>query len=238
MKIKLRKEIHMKSKVEFYKNFFQELEKKGFAVDKPSSPDYIADIIYKKKTIAFFTKADLLEANPFETVSEKQLETIMDIARATANLCGICKEKPYDEEKVKKMANGIVKINEHNDVVLACKEHPLLGYVMSTYKQDAENQGKPIQRLYFYDKQSAFESFAIRSGLVDERKMFSEDELRILHKTLIQYQIAEKDISTEDTQNMDALVDHLEDIIPELHKEEKRFDVSRLINALSLGSER
>lgn len=238
MNIKLRKEIHMKSKVEFYKNFFQELEKKGFAVDKPSSPDYIADIIYKKKTIAFFTKADLLEANPFETVSEKQLEAIMDIARATANLCGICKEKPYEEDKVQKMANGIVKINEHNDVVLACREHPLLGFVMSTYKQDAENNGKPIQRLYFYDKESAFESFAVRSGLVDGQKLFTEEELRILHKSLIQYQISEKEWSTEETQSMGALVDHLEEIIPELHKEEKRFDVSRILNALSMGMER
>ena len=238
MKIKLRKEIHMKSKVEFYKNFFQELEKKGFAVDKPSSPDYIADIIYKKKTIAFFTKADLLEANPFETVSEKQLETIMDIARATANLCGICKEKPYEDDKVQKMANGIVKINEHNDVVLACREHPLLGFVMSTYKQDTENNGKPIQRLYFYDKESAFESFAVRSGLVDRQKLFTEEELRILHKSLIQYQISEKEWSTEETQSMGALMDHLEEIIPELHKEEKRFDVSRILNALSMGMER
>lgn len=238
MNIKLRKEIHMKSKVEFYKNFFQELEKKGFAVDKPSSPDYIADIIYKKKTIAFFTKADLLEANPFETVSEKQLETIMDIARATANLCGICKEKPYEDDKVQKMANGIVKINEHNDVVLACREHPLLGFVMSTYKQDTENNGKPIQRLYFYDKESAFESFAVRSGLVDRQKLFTEEELRILHKSLIQYQISEKEWSTEETQSMGALMDHLEEIIPELHKEEKRFDVSRILNALSMGMER
>lgn len=228
----------MKSKVEFYKNFFQELEKKGFAVDKPSSPDYIADIIYKKKTIAFFTKADLLEANPFETVSEKQLETIMDIARATANLCGICKEKPYEDDKVQKMANGIVKINEHNDVVLACREHPLLGFVMSTYKQDTENNGKPIQRLYFYDKESAFESFAVRSGLVDRQKLFTEEELRILHKSLIQYQISEKEWSTEETQSMGALMDHLEEIIPELHKEEKRFDVSRILNALSMGMER
>lgn len=238
MNIKLRKEIHMKSKVEFYKNFFQELEKKGFAVDKPSSPDYIADIIYKKKTIAFFTKVDLLEANPFETVSEKQLETIMDIARATANLCGICKEKPYEDDKVQKMANGIVKINEHNDVVLACREHPLLGFVMSTYKQDTENNGKPIQRLYFYDKESAFESFAVRSGLVDRQKLFTEEELRILHKSLIQYQISEKEWSTEETQSMGALMDHLEEIIPELHKEEKRFDVSRILNALSMGMER
>ena len=39
----------MKSKVEFYKAFFEELEKKGFGVAQPSSPDYVVDIQFKGK---------------------------------------------------------------------------------------------------------------------------------------------------------------------------------------------
>lgn len=38
----------MKSKVEFYRAFFGELEKKGFGVAQPSSPDYVADIQFKE----------------------------------------------------------------------------------------------------------------------------------------------------------------------------------------------
>lgn len=41
----------MKSKVEFYKAFFEELEKKGFGVDKPSSPDYVVDILFKGSVV-------------------------------------------------------------------------------------------------------------------------------------------------------------------------------------------
>ena len=37
----------MKTKVEFYKAFFEELEKKGFGVAQPSSPDYVVDIQFK-----------------------------------------------------------------------------------------------------------------------------------------------------------------------------------------------
>ena len=48
----------MKSKVEFYKIFFEELEKKGFGVAQPSSPDYVVDIQFKGKTIAFYTKGE------------------------------------------------------------------------------------------------------------------------------------------------------------------------------------
>ena len=66
----------MKTKVEFYKAFFEELEKKGFGVAQPSSPDYVVDIQFKGKTIAFYTKVDMIEKNPFVEVPEKQMERL------------------------------------------------------------------------------------------------------------------------------------------------------------------
>ena len=162
----------MKTKVEFYKAFFEELEKKGFGVAQPSSPDYVVDIQFKGKTIAFYTKVDMIEKNPFVEVPEKQMERLWSMARATASLCGICSDQPYEEEKAEKLRNGVMKLNEHNGVILACKQHPLFGYVLSTYKQDAQNENKPIQRQYFYNREEAFESFATRSGLVDEETVY------------------------------------------------------------------
>lgn len=144
-----RKGKFMKSKVEFYKAFFEELEKKGFGVAQPSSPDYVVDIQFKGKTIAFYTKADLIEKNPFVEVPEKQMERLWSMAKATASLCGICADQPYEEEKAEKLKNGVMKLNEHNGVILACKKHPLFDYVLSTYKQDAQNDNRPIQRQYF-----------------------------------------------------------------------------------------
>ena len=155
-----RKGKFMKSKVEFYKAFFEELEKKGFGVAQPSSPDYVVDIQFKGKTIAFYTKADMIEKNPFVEVPEKQMERLWSMARATASLCGICSDQPYEEEKAEKLKNGVMKLNEHNGVILACKKHPLFDYVLSTYKQDAQNDNRPIQRQYFYNREEAFESFA------------------------------------------------------------------------------
>lgn len=122
-----RKGKFMKSKVEFYKAFFEELEKKGFGVAQPSSPDYVVDIQFKGKTIAFYTKADMIEKNPFVEVPEKQMERLWSMARATASLCGICSDQPYEEEKAEKLKNGVMKLNEHNGVILACKKHPLFG---------------------------------------------------------------------------------------------------------------
>lgn len=70
----------MKTKVEFYKAFFEELEKKGFGVAQPSSPGYVVDIQFKGKTIAFYTKVDMIEKNPFVEVPEKQMERLWSMA--------------------------------------------------------------------------------------------------------------------------------------------------------------
>lgn len=116
----------MKSKVEFYNAFFKTLNEKGFTVEEPSSPDYLVDIRHRGKIIAFYTKGDVIMKNPFEEAQDKLLERIEQLALATADVCGICADQPYEEEKVQKLANGVVKINEHDNVILACKHHPLL----------------------------------------------------------------------------------------------------------------
>lgn len=226
----------MKTKVEFYKAFFEELEKKGFGVAQPSSPDYVVDIQFKGKTIAFYTKADLIEKNPFVEVPDKQMERLWSMAKATASLCGICSDQPYEEEKAEKLKNGVVKLNEHNGVILACKQHPLFGYVLSTYKQDAQNENRPIQRQYFYNREEAFESFATRSGLVDERKLFTETQLQLIHAGLVKLRTMDEELSEEDMKTVGELVNRVEEIVPELHREERKFDVSRLLDALSMGN--
>lgn len=201
---------NMKTKVEFYKAFFEELEKKGFGVTQPSSPDYVVDIQFKGKTIAFYTKADLIEKNPFVEVPDKQMERLWSMAKATASLCGICSDQPYEEGKVEKLKSGVVKLNEHNGVILACKQHQLFGYVLSTYKQDAQNENKPIQRQYFYNREEAFESFATRSGLVDERKLFTETQLQLIHAGLVKLRTMDEELTEEDMKTVGELVNRVE----------------------------
>lgn len=147
----------MKTKVEFYKEFFVELEKKDFGVEQPSSPDYVADIQFKSRTIAFYTKAD----------------------------------------RIHKTAISLV------------------------------------QRQYFYNKEEAFESFVARSGLIDARKLFAETQMRLIHAGLVKLRTMDEGLSAEDMEEAGELVNRLEEIVPELHGEERKFDVMRLLNALS-----
>ena len=222
----------MKSKTEFYKAFFEAIEKKGFSIRPPSSPDYVANLYYRDKPIAFYGKQDAIIKNPFVEVDEKLIDRLQSLARTTAIGCGICSDKPFDDSLAAKEQGGVVKINEQNGVVLACKHHPIFDYVLSTYRKDAEHGNVAIQRQYFYNKEAAFENFALRSGLVDEKKLFSETELKILHAGLVKMRTVDNDLDAEDLNSVAALIDRIEDIVPELSKKERAFDFTKLISQI------
>ena len=228
----------MKSKTEFYKAYFETLEKKGFSIRPPSSPDYVADIYHRDRQIAFYAKHDAIVKNPFVEVDEKLIDRLQSLAKTTAIGCGICSDKPYEDALASKEQNGVVKINEQNGVVLACKQHPIFDYVLSTYLKDAEHGNAAIQRQYFYNKETAFENFALRSGLVDEKKLFSETELKIIHAGLVKMRTIDNDLNQEDLDSVATLVDKIEDIVPELGKKERAFDFTKLFSPLENLMER
>lgn len=228
----------MKSKTEFYKAFFEAIEKKGFSIRPPSSPDYVTDLYYRDKPIAFYGKQDAIIKNPFVEVDEKLIDRLQSLARTTAIGCGICSDKPFDNSLAAKEQGGVVKINEHNGVVLACKHHPIFDYVLSTYRKDAEHGNVAIQRQYFYNKEAAFENFALRSGLVDEKKLFSETDLKILHAGLVKMRTVDNDLDAEDLNSVAALIDRIEDIVPELCKKERAFDFTKLFSQIENVLER
>jgi len=228
----------MKTKTEFYKAYFEALQKKGFTVAPSISPDYVADIYRKDKLVAFCSKNDAIIKNPFLEVPAKLMEQLQTLAKSTAAACGICSEKPYDEAIAEKLSNNVYKINEHNGVALACKHHPLFEYVLSTYRKDVENGGLPIQRQYFYNKENAFESFAVRSGLIDEKKLFSETEMKIIHAGLVKMRTIDDDLTHDDLDSVERLVDKIEDVIPELQKKEKLFDFQRFFASMENELER
>lgn len=227
----------MKSKTEFYQAFFETLEKKGFSIRPPSSPDYVADIYHKDRQIAFYGRQDAIIRNPFVEVEEKLMERLQALARSTAIGCGICSDRPYDEAATQDKS-GLVKINEHNGVVLVCKQHPIFDYVLSTYRKDMEHGGAPIQRQFFYSREAAFEDFALRSGLVDGKKLFTETELKVLHAGLVKMRTEDQELDKDDMDTVAALVERIEDIVPELGKKERTFDFRKLFSPLENVRER
>jgi hypothetical protein len=214
----------LKSKIEFYQAFYERLAKQGIEARKSTSADYLADIWHKGQNIAFFTKADAIEKNPFIEVDEKLMEAVHETARNTALRCGICSEKPYDEDKNEKLPNGTYKLAGYNGTVMACKHHHLFDYVFSTYKQPTETS-QPVQRQYFYNKTEAMQDFAIRSGLVDERQFFTDEDMTAIHLGLVKMRVMPgNDLFAHEIEALDGVVEKIEGILPELASLDVHFD--------------
>lgn len=212
----------MQSKMDFYRNFFEQLARRGFDVKKSTFSDYLADIYYKNQLIAFYTKADTIERNPFVTVKDKVFNLLQDTAKKTAVEAGICTECPYTD-KSEQLKNGSYKLAEYNGVILAAKLHHLFGYVFSTYRL-APDVDQPLQRQFFYNKESATQDFAVRSGLIDEKTMFSETELMVIHSNLVKVTMLDNNLSNDDMLSVGQMIEKIEDIVPELQGRDYDFN--------------
>lgn len=216
----------MKSKNEFYKAFFEALNRLGYDIKKSTSPDYYADIYKDGQIVAFYLPNDTIEQNPFITVTDQTMDEIKDLARRTALRCGICTEKPYTEQN-QKQPGGAYLLSQYGDVVLACKYHPLFDYVFRTYRLSPENS-KPMQVQHHYNKAAAMEEYAVRAGLIDARKLFSETELTLIHDQLVRFQISpNNDKTIEEFQTVCNAIDRIEEIVPELKEREITLDFER-----------
>ena len=213
----------MKTTKEFHKAFFEALNKLGYDVKKSMSADYYAEIYKGGQIMAFYLPNDTIERNPFISVSEQTMDEINDLARRIALRCGICTEKPYNE-KSQKLQGGAYMLSQFNDVVLACKYHPMFDYVFSTFRLSPENN-KPMQIQHYYNKAAAMEDYAVRAGLVDARKLFSETELILIHDQLVKFQISpNNDKTVEEFQTVCRAIDRVEEIVPELKEREITLD--------------
>ena len=56
------------------------------------------------------------------------------------------------------------------------------------------------------------------------------------HAGLVKLRTMDEELSEEDMKTVGELVNRVEEIVPELHREERKFDVSRLLDALSMGN--
>lgn len=212
----------MHSKIDFYKQFFEQLARWGFQVRRSESSDYLADIYHKGQLVAFYTKGDTIEKNPFVSVRDKIINLINDTAKETALKAGICNECPYTESN-EKLTNGSYKLAEYNGVTLACKQHHLFGYVFSTYRTAPESD-EIMQRQFFYNREFAGQDFAKRSGLVDEKALFTETELKALHVSLVKMNVLDNNVSNDERLSVGRIIDKIEDIMPELKESNYDFN--------------
>ena len=140
----------MRTKMDFYRCFFEQLARRGFDVKRSTSSDYLADIYYKNQLIAFYTKADMIERNPFVSVKEKVFNLLEETAKKTAVEAGICTECPYTEKDEKLKTVHISWLNITGRFSLCC----ITCLCIFNLSHGPESE-QPLQRQFFYNKESA-----------------------------------------------------------------------------------
>jgi len=84
------------------------------------------------------------------------------------------------------LRDGYKLLGEYGNVVLAGKDLGEYGFEFVTWKYTYDRKGVTLGHYYHNDYEGAKEDFAVRSGLINEQKLFKDKELQVIYHTLEQ----------------------------------------------------
>lgn len=174
----------MKTKQEFFEDFFARLTQSGFRVETVMENDIAAEIYDENSLFCVITQDGEII---FETYGDDKARTLEQAAEETRADQGCCTQPPFaDMERTEtaSLANGSYsKVFESAGMVLLCRRTGLWGYEFVTCQKTVpkHNSRRYYRERIFYDPVLAQDSFMERSGLkISSPLVLSNDELRVL----------------------------------------------------------
>ena len=113
-------------------------------------------------------------------------------------------------------------IAEYNNVVLAARDDGNIGHGLhfTTWAYNLDRTGFDDGH-YTEDYEAAKEDFAVRAGIINRYKMFSETELKLIRQGLVYLGANYPDLTTEQMTNVGKLIEKVEIIVPSIQKHEE-----------------
>ena len=122
-------------------------------------------------------------------------------------------------------------LNEYNNIVLAARDDSALNYGhglhFTTWEYGYNREGF-LYGHYTTDYEDAKEDFAVRCGLINRYKMFSETELKLMRQGLVYLGANYPDLTTEQMTNVGKLIEKVEIIVPSI-QERSEFERQDLL---------
>jgi hypothetical protein len=122
-------------------------------------------------------------------------------------------------------------LSEYNNIVLAARDDSELGYghglYFVTWEYSYERTGF-TQGNYAMDYEAAKEDFALRCGLIDRNKLFSETEMKLIRQGLVHLGVSYPDLTFEQNTLLGKVVEKIEMIVPEI-QERDHYEAHDLI---------
>lgn len=105
-------------------------------------------------------------------------------------------------------------ISDFGNYLLAAKLGTDNEVRFTTWQYDYDRTGVTLGHYYETNYEGAKKDFALRAGLIDEKQLFTEEELVILHDSCVFRGRNDDDITFDDERKLEAVMEKVESNIP------------------------
>jgi hypothetical protein len=131
------------------------------------------------------------------------------------------------EELAYRDLNRYHRLTAYNGYILAARMRTDNSLEFVTWQQTHSDTGVTIGK-YFSDYEAAKEDFAVRCGLVNRYKMFSETEMKLIHQGLVHLGANYPNLTIDQIANVGKLIEKVEMIVPAI-QERSVFEAHELV---------
>ena len=115
--------------------------------------------------------------------------------------------------KAEDLEDGYKLLAEYNRVVLAVKDMDQHGYKFVTWDRTYGNTGLTLGH-YVFDYEAAKQDFAVRSGLADKSRIFTNEQMTDIYRALDYYRYQNPDITVKQEDAVKDLMEKIEYAVP------------------------
>lgn len=119
--------------------------------------------------------------------------------------------KPLDCEGVRDFR----LISEFGNHLLAAKQSKDNEIRFVTWQYDYDRSGVTLGHYYETNYEGALKDFAVRSGLIDENQLFTEEEMAVLYQSCVFRGKHDDDLTFDSERKLQDVIEKLEDNLPQ-----------------------
>lgn len=105
-------------------------------------------------------------------------------------------------------------ISEFGNHLLAAKQSKDNEISFVTWQYDYDRSGVTLGHYYETNYEDALKDFTVRSGLIDEKQLFTEKEMTVLYQSCVFRGKNDDDLTFESEQELHTVIEKLEDNLP------------------------
>lgn len=208
----------MKTKNEFFEEFFARLNQNGFIVQPISEGDLAAEVYHDNTMLCVITKDGEII---FEAFDADKARLLTQCAEETRTNFGCSVQPPFADmermDTVTLTSGPYVKVFESAGAVLLCRKTGLFGYEFITCQKAAakNNSRRYYREQVFYEPAAAQDSFMMRSGLTLRSPLsFTHEELRALVSCCARCVMLDNELDSGTESRINTLMAKIESHLP------------------------